>query len=55
MLSLNRNGVVLAEPVPGGAFLFTSAELAKQIAEPDSLWSRDELRAVGSAVMARLA
>lgn len=55
LLSLNRNGVVQAEPVPSGAFLLTSAELAQQIAEPDSLWSRDELRAVGSAVMARLA
>ncbi|MFC3530928.1 BRO family protein [Vogesella facilis] len=55
LLSLSRNGVVQAEPVPSGAFLLTSAELAKQIAEPDSLWSRDELRAVGSAVMARLA
>lgn len=55
LLSLNRNGVVQAEPVPSGAFLLTSAELAQQIAAPDSLWSRDELRAVGSAVMARLA
>lgn len=55
LLSLNRNGVVQAEPVPSGAFLLTTAELVQQIAAPDSLWSRDELRAVGLAVMARLA
>jgi len=55
LLSLNRNGVVQAEPVPSGAFLLTTTELVQQITAPDSLWSRDELRAVGLAVMARLA
>ncbi|MCQ4143241.1 BRO family protein [Vogesella sp. AC12] len=55
LLSMNHRGVLQAEPVPTEAFVATAAELAKQLAAPDVMWTRDDLHAIGAAAMARLA